>query len=130
MPSTRDSWTWYGLVVLFALSPLCVLLSRLSLRGFVTSSGGEAVTPLTALALFALTTLASWASILFGLGLAIALYLDSHRLGGTAADWQPTRLYALTGLVHAAGALVFPFALSVPVVGYYLVRRRRTLSAA
>jgi hypothetical protein len=45
--------------------------------------------------------------------------------------WRPSYAYVLAGLAHAAGA-VFPpaFAVSVPAVGYYLLRRRRTLRGA
>ncbi|GGO02041.1 hypothetical protein [Haloarcula pellucida] len=130
MPSNTDRWTWYGLLVLFALPPMCLVLSRLSLRGFAMSMGGDPVTPLTAIAFFLLTTLAGWAGVLFGLALAVALWFDSRRLVGTDCDWRPTPLYALAGVVHAAGTMLFvPFVVSVPAVGYYLVRRRRVLSA-
>ncbi|MGB9951627.1 hypothetical protein ACOZ4F_04410 [Haloarcula marismortui] len=80
----------------------------------------------TFLGAFALTVLASWASVLFSLLLTVGLFFYSRQLRGTDRDWSPTPLSALAGIVHAVGTTLFAtFVVSVPVVGYYLYRRRR-----
>jgi len=126
MPSTRDTWVWYGLATLFVLVPGCVALSRVGME-LVISSGSAGEGSLgTFLGAFALTVLASWAGVLFSLLLTVGLFLDSRHLRQTDGDWAPTPLYALAGIAHAVGAtLLAAFAVSVPVIGYYLYRRRR-----
>ncbi|WP_137683742.1 hypothetical protein [Haloarcula mannanilytica] len=79
----------------------------------------------TLLGVFALTVLASWAGVLFSLLLTVGLFLDSRHLRRADANWTPTPLYALAGVVHGVGTALLPaFAVSVPVIGYYLYRRR------
>ncbi|MFU1781337.1 hypothetical protein ACM16X_08145 [Haloarcula japonica] len=79
----------------------------------------------TYLGAFALTVLAGWAGVLFSLLLTVGLFLDSRQLRRTDRDWSPTPLYALAGIAHAVGTTLFAaFAVSVPVIGYYLYRRR------
>nr|WP_241432606.1 hypothetical protein [Haloarcula californiae] len=126
MPSTRDTWVWYGLATLFVLAPGCVALSRVGME-LVISSGSAGERSLgTFLGAFALTVLASWAGVLFSLLLTVGLFLDSRHLRQTDGGWTPTPLYALAGIAHAVGAtLLAAFAVSVPVIGYYLYRRRR-----
>nr|WP_228841760.1 hypothetical protein [Haloarcula sp. CBA1127] len=131
MPSTRDTWIWYGLAALFVLVPGCVALSRVGME-LVVSSGSAGEGSLgTFLGAFALTVLASWAGVLFSLLLTVGLFLDSRQLRRTDGDWAPTPLYALAGIVHAVGTtLLAAFAVSVPVIGYYLYQRRRRKTTA
>jgi len=125
MPSTRDRWIWYGLAALFVLPPGCVVLSRLSMELFISSTSTGTVNLGTSLGAFALTVLTSWAGVLFSLLLTVGLLLDSRHLRRTGSDWTPTPLYALAGVVHGLGStLLAAFAVSVPVIGYYLCRRR------
>nr|WP_239642242.1 hypothetical protein [Haloarcula amylolytica] len=125
MPSTRDTWIWYGLGALFVLPPGCMALARLSMELFISSGSASDGSLGTFLGAFALTVLASWASVLFSLLLTVGLFLDSRHLRRTDGDWSPTPLYALAGIVHGVGStLLAAFAVSVPVVGYYLYRRR------
>lgn len=126
MPSTRDTWIWYGLAALFVLPPGCMALSRLSMELFVSSASAGEGSLGTFLGAFALSVLASWAGVLFSLLLTVGLLLDSRQLRRTDGDWSPTPLYALAGIVHAVGTtLLAAFAVSVPVIGYYLYRRRK-----
>jgi hypothetical protein len=125
MPSTRDTWIWYGLAALFVLPPGCIALSRFSMQLFVSSTATGEGSLGTFLGAFALTVLANWAAVLFSLLLAVGLLLDSRHLQRTDGDWSPTPLYALAGVVHGVGTSLLPaFAVSVPVIGYYLYRRR------
>jgi len=126
MPSTRDRWIWYGLAALFVLPPGCTALSRLSMELFISSGSASEGSLGTFLGAFALTVLTSWAGVLFSLLLTVGLFLDSRHRRRTDGGWQPTPLYALAGIVHGVGtSLLAAFAVSVPVVGYYLYRRRR-----
>ncbi|EMA20983.1 MULTISPECIES: hypothetical protein [Haloarcula] len=92
---------------------------------FVSSASAGEGSLGTFLGAFALTVLASWAGMLFSLLLTVGLFLDSRQLRRTDGDWTPTPLYALGGIVHGVGTtLLAAFAVSVPVIGYYLYRRR------
>ncbi|MDS0220447.1 hypothetical protein NDI54_03670 [Haloarcula sp. S1AR25-5A] len=124
MPSTRETLIRYGLAALFVLPPACIALSRFAMQLFVSSTATGAGSLGTFLGAFALTVLASWAAVLFSLLLAVGLFLDSRRVQRTEGGWSPTPLYALAGVVHGVGTALLPaFAVSVPVIGYYLYRR-------
>ena len=126
MPSTKDTWVWYGLAWLFVLVPGCVALSKVGMGLFISSGSAGEGSLGTFLGAFALTVVGSWAGVLFSLLLTVALFLDSRHFRRTDGDWTPTPLYALAGIIHAVGTtLLAAFAVSVPVIGYYLYRRHR-----
>ncbi|MFB6193485.1 MAG: hypothetical protein ABEI75_00335 [Halobaculum sp.] len=78
-----------------------------------------------AVAGFLLTVVTTYGGVLLGLVLTAVLALDLVRCRGDESSWSPTYLYLLGGLCHAAGPLVpVAFLPSVPVLGYYLFRRR------
>ncbi|EMA08637.1 hypothetical protein C437_08127 [Haloarcula vallismortis ATCC 29715] len=96
------------------------------MRLFISATSTGEVNAGTSLGMFALTVLTNWAAVLFSVLLTVGLFLDSRRLRRTDGGWQPTPLYALAGIVHGVGStLLAAFAVSVPVMGYYLYRRRR-----
>ncbi|KAA9400063.1 hypothetical protein Har1130_13645 [Haloarcula sp. CBA1130] len=96
------------------------------MRLFISATATGEVNVGASLGVFALTVLTSWAAVLFSVLLTVGLFLDSRQLRRTDADWTPTPLYALAGIVHGVGStLLAAFAVSVPVIGYYLYRRRK-----
>lgn len=74
---------------------------------------------------FFVAVAATYGGALLGLALTTILAVDIVRCRGDESSWSPTYAFLLGGLCHAAGPFVsYAFLPSVPVLGYYLFRRR------
>jgi len=119
---SRSSW-WFG-VVLFPVVPALSLLSRAASRTFITASGSEADLNVgVGVASFILGAISFW-GILVGMIVLVCLLGDIRALR-RAPEWSPSITWPLAGILHL-GCVVFPaaFALSVPLLSYYLHGRR------
>jgi hypothetical protein len=78
-----------------------------------------------ALAGFILSILALYLGIALGLVMTAILTYDLVRRRADASSWSPTYAFALAGLCHAVGPLLwYAFVPSVPILTYYLFKRR------
>ena len=124
---SRSSW-WFG-VILFPVVPALSLLSGAASRTFVAASGSEADLNVgVGVASFILGALSFWGALLVGVIVLVCLLGDVRALG-RAPEWSPSIAWPLVGIVHLAG-VVLPaaFALSVPLLSYYLYGRHERTS--
>lgn len=124
---SRSPW-WFG-VVLFPVVPVLSLLSGAASRTFIAASASEADLNVgVGVASFILGVISFWGGILVGVIVLVSL-LGDIRVLRRAPEWSPSIAWPLVGIVHLAG-VVLPaaFALSVPLLSYYLYGRRERIS--
>ncbi|MBB6646550.1 hypothetical protein [Halobellus ruber] len=124
---SRAPW-WFG-VVLCPVVPALSLLSGAASRTFVAVSGsGADLNVGVGVASFILGVISFWGGILVGVIVLVCLLGDVRALR-RAPGWSPSIAWPLAGIVHLAG-VVLPaaFALSVPLLSYYLYGRREHIS--
>ena len=122
---SRSSW-WFG-VVLFPVVPVLSLLSGAASRTFISAAASEADLNV-GVASFVLGVISFWGALLVGVIVLVCLLGDVRALR-RAPEWSPSIAWPLVGIVHLAG-VVLPaaFALSVPLLSYYLYGRRERIS--
>ena len=123
---SRSSW-WFG-VVLFPVVPVLSLLSGAASRMFIAASASEADLNVgVGVASFILGVISFWGGILVGVIVLVCLLGDVRALRRTP-EWSPSITWPLVGIVHLAG-VVLPaaFALSVPLLSYYLYGRHKRI---
>jgi hypothetical protein len=124
---SRSSW-WFG-VVLFPVVPALSLLSGAASRTFIAASASEADLNVgVGVVSFILGVISFWVGRLVGVIVLVCLLGDIRALR-RAPGWSPSIAWPLVGTVHLAG-VVLPaaFALSIPLLSYYLYGRRRRVS--
>lgn len=120
---SRLPW-WFG-VVLFPTVPALSILSGLASRTFLAASASaEDLNVGVGIASFMLGIASFWGGILAGVIVLVCLIGDVRVLR-RARVWSPSIAWPLVGIAHLAGvALPSLFVLSVPLLSYYLYRRR------
>lgn len=123
------SLRWYG-IALFPLVVVTNLLSAFGTRTFIRTLASEEPIIGFAIVSVVLSFVAFWGGILVGVIVLVSLVADIRALRRDGS-WRPSRLWGLAGVVHLVG-VVFSVALvvSVPVLSYYLYRRRGHRPAA
>jgi hypothetical protein len=121
---SRSSW-WFG-VILFPVVPALSLLSGAASRTFIAASEAD-LNVGVGVASFILGVISFWGGILVGVIVLVCLLGDVRALR-RAPEWSPRITWPLVGIVHLAG-VVLPaaFALSVPLLSYYLYGRRERI---
>ena len=102
------------------------LLSGAASRTFIAASTSEADLNVgVGVASFVLGVISFWGGILVGVIVLVCLLGDVRALR-RAPEWSPSIAWPLVGVVHLAG-VVLPtaFALSVPLLSYYMCGRRK-----
>jgi hypothetical protein len=119
----RSPW-WFG-VVLFPAVPALSILSGLASRTFLAAStSAEDLNVGVGITSFILGVVSFWGGIFVGVIVLVCLLGDVRVLRRTRV-WSPSIAWPLVGIAHLAG-VVLPslFVLSVPLLSYYLYRRR------
>jgi hypothetical protein len=123
---SRSSW-WFG-VILFPVVPVLSLFSGAASRRFIAASASDADLNIgVGVASFVLGVISFWAGILGGVIVLVCLLGDVRALR-RGPEWSPSTTWPLVGIVHLAG-VVLPaaFVLSIPLLSYYLHRRRERI---
>lgn len=124
---SNSPW-WFG-VALFPAVPALSILSGLASRAFITAAASaEDLNVAVGVASFILGAVSFWAGVLVGIIVLVCLLGDIRALRRERA-WSPSVAWPLVGVAHLAGVAVSAsFLFSVPLLSYYLYRRRERIS--